>query len=445
MWYRNYSLVPADLECVLAYCDNPVSLPNSNGANYNFTWDGALLTNLSHTIFYPCLDNHRLENDTISKYDADAGVSVVCGVEGEYLYPSSWPQCSPSVTCQDPGNSSHVLRTYQSGSGLAYWSVLRYVCEDPRKWIKAAESSSLTAALETRCEWRKTFPLDGSSLVCTIHHCRHPHDEPGNHQPPPPENKISLVERNNWDVGFGENILYRCDSNTFIESEEIDPGQTELAVACLVDVGEYDTPVRQGNSWPNCTETVLCGPPPLPPVNGSRAWLPPSTEPGETYNTTITYSCQAGSQFDRDGDGAGDSLSLTIRCQWNKLWSPHHQELPPCYVTHCVEPFNIPEETNLEEVTSAWTEINKNKEYQCKNSIAGVHTMFWQSDRSRSTFELPCQPDGYFTWKEWPTCLSGWCRVLHISTDSTPPRRRHLHPRPPRDPHALRILRPAGG
>ena len=445
MWYRNYSLVPADLECVLAYCDNPVSLPNSNGANYNFTWDGALLTNLSHTIFYPCLDNHRLENDTISKYDADAGVSVVCGVEGEYLYPSSWPQCSPSVTCQDPGNSSHVLRTYQSGSGLAYWSVLRYVCEDPRKWIKAAESSSLSAALETRCEWRKTFPLDGSSLVCTIHHCRHPHDEPGNHQPPPPENKISLVERNNWDVGFGENILYRCDSNTYIESEEIDPGQTELAVACLVDVGEYDTPVRQGNSWPNCTETVLCGPPPLPPVNGSREWLPPSTEAGETYNTTITYSCQAGSQFDRDGDGAGDSLSLTIRCQWNKLWAPHHQELPPCYVTHCVEPFNIPEETNLEEVTSAWTEINRNKEYQCKNSIAGVHTMFWQSDRSRSTFELPCQPDGYFTWKEWPTCLSGWCRVLHISTDSTPPCRRHLHPRPPRDPHSLRVLRPAGG
>ena len=64
LWYRNYSVVPADLECVLAYCDNPVSLPNNNGANYNLSWDGALLTNLSHSLFYPCQDNHRLEDDT---------------------------------------------------------------------------------------------------------------------------------------------------------------------------------------------------------------------------------------------------------------------------------------------------------------------------------------------------------------------------------------------
>ena len=25
--------------------------------------------------------------------------------------------------------------------------------------------------------------------------------------------------------------------------------------------------------WPNCTETVLCGPPVEPTINGSRIWL----------------------------------------------------------------------------------------------------------------------------------------------------------------------------
>ena len=418
LWYRNYSLVPADLECVLAYCDNPVSLPNSNGAKYNFTWDGALLTNLSQTIFYPCQDDHRLEGDTTSKSQAEGGLSVECGEEGEYLYPPTWPQCSSTVVCQDPGNTDLVLRTYKSGADLAYWSVLRYVCQDPRQWIKTAEaSSSLVAALETRCEWRRTFPLDGTSLVCQIHHCRHPHDEPGSHQPPPADHQLSLVEREDWDVGFSEEISYRCHPNTHIESEEIDPSQTSVSVSCLAGVGEYNTPVIQGASWPNCTETVVCGQPPLPPVNGSRVWLSPGSELQETYNTNITYSCQDGSQFDTDGDGAGDSLSVTIRCQWNKQWAPH-TSLPPCYVTHCVEPFNIPEETNLEEVSSAWTEINRNKEYQCKNNIAGVPTMFWTSDRSRSTWQLPCRPDGYFTWAEWPICLAGWSGLccLNVST-----------------------------
>ena len=418
LWYRNYSLVPADLECVLAYCDNPVSLPNSNGAKYNFTWDGALLTNLSQTIFYPCQDDHRLEGDTTSKSQAEGGLSVECGEEGEYLYPPTWPQCSSTVVCQDPGNTDLVLRTYKSGADLAYWSVLRYVCQDPRQWIKTAEaSSSLSAALETRCEWRRTFPLDGTSLVCQIHHCRHPHDEPGSHQPPPADHQLSLVEREDWDVGFSEEISYRCHPNTHIESEEIDPSQTSVSVSCLAGVGEFNTPVRQGASWPNCTETVVCGQPPLPPVNGSRVWLSPGSELQETYNTNITYSCQDGSQFDTDGDGAGDSLSVTIRCQWNKQWAPH-TSLPPCYVTHCVEPFNIPEETNLEEVSSAWTEINRNKEYQCKNNIAGVPTMFWTSDRSRSTWQLPCRPDGYFTWAEWPICLAGWSGLccLNVST-----------------------------
>ena len=35
-----------------------------------------------------------------------------------------------------------------------------------------------------------------------------------------------------------------------------------------------------------------------------------------------------------------------------------------------------------------------------------VPRMFWETDRSKSTFELNCNPDGYFTWKEWPICLT---------------------------------------
>ena len=74
----------------------------------------------------------------------------------------------------------------------------------------------------------------------------------------------------------------------FFENAELDPTQYMIEVGCLDTVGEYNTPVRQGDLWPNCTQTgedgiilklffmniaVLCGAPPEPTVNGSRVWI----------------------------------------------------------------------------------------------------------------------------------------------------------------------------
>ena len=86
------------------------------------------------------------------------------------------------------------------------------------------------------------------------------------------------------------------------------------------------------------------------------------------------------------------------RCQWDKQWAPH-PALPPCLITHCVEPFTIPAETNLEAETEEWTEINSYKQYRCRGQS------YWAADRTRTTFQLLCKPDGYYLWSAWPTCL----------------------------------------
>ena len=79
-------------------------------------------------------------------------------------------------------------------------------------------------------------------------------------------------------------------------------------MTCL-PTGLYDPPTQ----WPNCTATVLCGPPPDHPVNGSRTWLFGMAEGRESWDTKVRYQCQHGRQFDTDGDGAGDSISVDIR------------------------------------------------------------------------------------------------------------------------------------
>ena len=157
--------------------------------------------------------------------------------------------------------------------------------------------------------------------------------------------------------------------------------------------------------------------PPDHPVNGSRTWLYGRPEGSESWATVVRYQCQHGRQFDTDGDGAGDSVSVDIRCQWDKLWVPQpftsawspSPSLPPCIVTHCVEPFNIPPETSLEEVTAADTPINTAKQYRCKNSWGPGHSprMFWRSDRTKFTHQIDCEATGYFTWREWPVCVTG--------------------------------------
>ena len=417
-WDATYSSTPADYECILTYCDNATETVNTDPAtpNYNFT-EPRTLVRIGENAAYTCRDNYRVEADLDWKSQADPGAYVPCVANSDYTdsfyeYPTVWPICltDSMIDCSpDPGNSINVTRTHTTSvQDLTYGTVFQYKCTDPREWIKhnGEDNSQLEDVKLNPCHWRGTFPLDGTTFACVIHHCSHPHDDPGHHPPPPPQYNISLVHRSLFEVAFNDYVTYRCDANTFIENDKIDHGDTDLEVQCIDIIGEYNTPIKQGDLWPNCTETVICGQPPEPPINGTITWLDTAVEFQETYDTFVMYHCQNGSQFDTNNDGKGDSVNITIRCQWNKAWAPY-PTLPPCLITHCVEPFRIPDETNLEEVTSEWTEIDTFKEYQCKGKFGDTPTMFWESDRTRSTFELFCKDDGYFTWEEWPICLEG--------------------------------------
>ena len=110
--------------------------------------------------------------------------------------------------------------------------------------------------------------------------------------------------------------------------------------------------------------------------------------------------------------------------QWRKAWSPW-PTLPPCVITHCVDPFPIPEDSDLEEAQPnwiTWTPINTEKLYQCTGSYMEgaqrIHTKFFESDRSLSSFTMMCKSDGSFQFEnvrsQWPTCLEGKARNLII-------------------------------
>ena len=72
---------PADLECVLTYCDNATMTPNLTH-NYAFTWDQGVIP-LEQEVQYPCSPGMRIENDTDTKAQASDHAIVRCGDNGE--------------------------------------------------------------------------------------------------------------------------------------------------------------------------------------------------------------------------------------------------------------------------------------------------------------------------------------------------------------------------
>ena len=296
-WYNQFNLQPLDLECVLLYCDNATDYPLVNDLGYanikyvNLTVydpDNPGLIPLGDHIRYNCKNGYNYHDDKTWQVKAPSGVNVRCrnssSNAGTLNYPDVWQQCFESITCPDPGSTEDLIRTevdfMHTGNNHNYKSELNYVCADKRKFVKIDKpEEELKSNIISTCHWRQTYDILGPSLVCEIHHCAHPHNDDGAHPPPPPQNNISLVESTEVlasHVPFGEKVMYKCDDNTFIENTERDPTKNNITVTCN-DFGMYDVP-----DWPNCTETVTCGPPPQPPINGSIIWLN-GTE-GEVYS-----------------------------------------------------------------------------------------------------------------------------------------------------------------
>ena len=55
---------------------------------------------------------------------------------------------------------------------------------------------------------------------------------------------------------------------------------------------------------------------------------------------------------------------LSFSCLWSKVWDPF-PSLPPCVITHCVDPPDLPPQFSLAEDTSEWTEVGQTKDYTC--------------------------------------------------------------------------------
>lgn len=384
--------------CVPKFCDNPTLDPNKE-KNFNLTWDNNLIP-LKKILKYECQTGMVFEANTTWKNLSTNSIDVLCGDDGEFLYPDKWPQCSADISCgtppQVPSNGSITWLQGENGADN-YSTVIQYKCVKGSQFDTDNDTVGDSVSIITQCLWSKDWSPWAKLPACIFTHCPDPF--------PIPTDSNLFALTTNW-TEIKKNKWYKCGDGRYFET---DRSLTQFSMTCLED-GTFNFTNKREN-WPTCLTDfeVHCGPPPSAPANGSRVWLT-GDEPADYYNRTLIYNCIKGSQFDTNNDQIGDSPSVQITCLWNKTWSPW-RVLPPCIITHCVDPFEIPGNTSLEETSSLWTKINTYKEYRCTGRINNVHTKYLQYDRTRSTFKMKCLPNGKFDFvnetQHWPICLEG--------------------------------------
>ena len=395
----------SNIECLPKFCDNPMA-PNTT-MNFNFTWDGELVA-IDQEIKFSCNDNMRLEENIARKEDASDHVMVLCGNNSEFIYPDEWPQCSKDINCGPPVTPpANVSRTWLKGRSepdSTYKTFIEYNCEDGSKFDTDEDGIGETDSLKDKCNWNKRWRYSALP-ACIITHCIHPFAIP---------NDTSLVTSDGW-TSINKDRTYECEGwnttgdETHVKFFETDRSKTSFTMKCKDD-GNYEF-VNKRENWPTCLSTVHCGQPPNATEDGYREWTQSHRqESDDTYNTNVRYRCINGSQFDTNGEGAGVSAHVDITCLWNKIWSPW-PVLPACIISHCVDPYEIPENTSLEVSFDDWTPIRTEKEYQCSGMTESIHTKFFEYDRSKSSFGMRCLDNGTFLFnnetQHWPICVEG--------------------------------------
>ena len=298
-WYTNFTINPSNLTCVLKFCTNATKAPLTDSRNYGsalkrtrqkYNFIAGERITIGSYVDYICKDGLRFPADVDYKEKADNSTKVYCKDDGTFNYPNPWSPCISNIQCVDPGETEEVEKSEIVGSNRTYKSQLEYKCKDKRKWIKHGATSTAVASRRYECLWKKQYNVVANDLSCELHHCGHPNKEHGSHPAPPDKYDISLVETDETKkhhVPYGSNVVYKCNEGHFIENNEIDPTKTNIKVQCMAGEGTYNVP----QSWPNCTETVNCGPHPKPPEGGSIVWLNGTSNKvvDEFSNSSISY------------------------------------------------------------------------------------------------------------------------------------------------------------
>eukprot|EP00094_Tigriopus_californicus_P011789 TCALIF_11387-PA protein Name:"Similar to Svep1 Sushi, von Willebrand factor type A, EGF and pentraxin domain-containing protein 1 (Rattus norvegicus)" AED:0.18 eAED:0.20 QI:5/0.76/0.61/0.96/0.43/0.51/31/0/2019 len=380
-WNKTWTLTSLP-ECLISHCVNPPSLPTTT-----YLEDRLLneMTRINQNRTYHCRHDSSFETDNNRN-----SFDLLCRQDGTFE-DANWPRCVTTVNC----NASQIPdipvdgvlningSPYDKNSGAIpniFQTDLEFFCGPSRKFRNS--DGNLYNSWTITCQWNKSWTPGTTLDTCTWFQCH-------------------------W--------------------FEQDRSQTNFSLTCQTD-GSFKVPLN--NDWPKCVTTVFCSNPPsaIPPV-GTVEVVPEGAD--YRYGTTVIYSCGTARHFYGKGSKPQeDTLEYftysskpdfgtdkvydfqEISCHWDKRWVPE-PIFDDCIWTACMNPPTPPHFTYLK---STWDgepiAFGKTAPYKCDDvevveygEVVKTINRYFVSNRSRTTTELECLPNGNFKIPiVWPTC-----------------------------------------
>ena len=144
-WNGRFNTDTTKLDCVIKFCDNLKSAPDTSKMSYQ--WDGDLVR-INTNVVYPCESNHALESDSLeNKEDSPQQIEVPCAADGTMTYPDTWPLCLDNVNCDDPWSltiPADITTSWVKDAVVNYNDTVQWRCKDRRYEIRSTLSSDQT-------------------------------------------------------------------------------------------------------------------------------------------------------------------------------------------------------------------------------------------------------------------------------------------------------------
>ncbi|XP_059083342.1 sushi, von Willebrand factor type A, EGF and pentraxin domain-containing protein 1-like [Tigriopus californicus] len=415
-WNKTWTLTSLP-ECLISHCVNPPSLPTTT-----YLEDRLLneMTRINQNRTYHCRHDSSFETDNNRN-----SFDLLCRQDGTFE-DANWPRCVTTVNC----NASQIPdipvdgvlningSPYDKNSGAIpniFQTDLEFFCGPSRKFRNS--DGNLYNSWTITCQWNKSWTPGTTLDTCTWFQCLSP-------PVPPKDANLKLMNTSTVPTEFNDKVFYECNQGHWFEQ---DRSQTNFSLTCQTD-GSFKVPLN--NDWPKCVTTVFCSNPPsaIPPV-GTVEVVPEGAD--YRYGTTVIYSCGTARHFYGKGSKPQeDTLEYftysskpdfgtdkvydfqEISCHWDKRWVPE-PIFDDCIWTACMNPPTPPHFTYLK---STWDgepiAFGKTAPYKCDDvevveygEVVKTINRYFVSNRSRTTTELECLPNGNFKIPiVWPTC-----------------------------------------
>lgn len=336
---------------------------------------------INTVVKYRCSDTDRIANNSPDP------INVLCKPNGEFDYPSPWPECRTKETCLNKPTppSTTYLEDVNPAQQVFQFDHAEYACKPGSVFEGVSNPNIVDGKFRVLCQADRTFTslATGDWPQCTVKQCM-------TTSPPTADHKILTT----LPVNVNDKVRFACSS-----AEAVLDNNAEFFEGTCQNTGLVDVPTP-----PACRLARQCAS--IPPAQAGSN-LQNSSSSNVLEGQTATYECVNGATYNGVTHSSIVSSAFHLKCPAT-AGTPEFETIatwPKCEFEKCVASASIAGMTAVNSVPIA---VNDYQIFKCSDPTKVTD--------SGPTVKVKClQASGQF---ETPPTVT--CRAPAVCSNSPP-------------------------